>query len=155
MKKLLGLFGAAALAVTVGCAQTDSGITTNVKSKFATDDIVKAYQIDVDTRDHVVTLRGEVDSAAARERAVQLASATNGVRDVVDQLVIDDTAATSGDLDVDVDSDADDIVKEGARETGNAIKDGAVKVKDGVEKAGEELVDAVTDDDNDSDNDGK
>ena len=58
MKRLGSLISAAALVFTVGCGQTDPGITTSVKSKLASDDMVKAYQIDVDTKDHVVTLSG-------------------------------------------------------------------------------------------------
>jgi osmotically-inducible protein OsmY len=42
----------------------------------------------VDTTDGVVTLSGRVDSAAARERAVQLARETAGVRSVTDQLQV-------------------------------------------------------------------
>ena len=160
MNKLAGLICAAMLAV--GCSQTDSGITTKVKSQFAADDVVKAYMIDVDTRDHVVTLRGEVDSPAAHERAMQIASRTEGVRDVVDQLVVNESAATSGDRDVDNDIDvgADlrrggELVKEGAKETGAAVKEGAIRVKEGAERVGEKVADSVTDDDRDSDRDGK
>ncbi len=162
MKRLAGLIAAAALVVSVGCAQTDSGISTSVKSQFAADDMVKAYQIDVDTRDHVVTLSGEVESMAAKERAMQIAAATDGVTNVVDQLVIRETAATSGDVDIDADIDLKDdakrgaeIVKEGAQQTGSAVKEGAIKVKEGAEKVGSKIVDSVTDKDRDSDKDGQ
>ena len=74
--------------MTAACSQSDAGITTAVKSKFAADDTVKAYRIDVDTKDKVVTLKGDVETAAARERAVEIARATEGVRDVVDALVL-------------------------------------------------------------------
>ena len=53
-------------ALTIACADTDPGITTAVKSKFAADDVVKAYKIDVDTNDHVVTLTGAVDISPIR-----------------------------------------------------------------------------------------
>ena len=160
MSRVIGLISAVALAFTVGCAQTDSGITTKVKSKFAADDMVKAYQIDVDTADHVVTLRGDVETQAARMRAMELARSTDGVRDVVDQMVVRGAAATSGDVDVDVDGDADidtnvdDKAADAARKTGDAAKEGANKVKDGAEKVGTTIRDAVTDKDRDSDNDG-
>jgi hyperosmotically inducible protein len=98
-KKLLGFLGviAVATAMTAACSKSDAGITTAVKSKFATDETVKAYQINVDTKDKVVTLKGEVDTAAARDRAVELARATEGVRDVVDVLAVAPApAATSG-----------------------------------------------------------
>ena len=71
---------AAVLAVaTVACSQSDSGITTAVKSKMAADDTVKAYRIDVDTKSRVVTLNGQVDTARARARAVEIAKTTDPV----------------------------------------------------------------------------
>src|SRR4249919_1579181 len=82
--------------LTIACAQTDAGVTTAVKSKFAADATVKAYQINVDTADHVVTLRGTVDSSAAKEQAVMIAKNTNGVRDVVDHIDVSVPAATTG-----------------------------------------------------------
>jgi hyperosmotically inducible protein len=78
----------AAVAFSVACAQTDAGITGKVKSKLAADDTVKAYQIDVDTKDKVVTLSGNVDSQAAKDQAVALARGTEGVADVVDNITL-------------------------------------------------------------------
>jgi hyperosmotically inducible protein len=72
--------------VMAGCAETDAGITTAVKSKLVADDQVKAYQIDVDTSNKVVTLSGEVGNAAAKTRAVEIARATDGVANVVDNI---------------------------------------------------------------------
>jgi osmotically-inducible protein OsmY len=97
-QKLVGLAGIISMAavMTAACGQTDSGITSAVKSKLAADDTVKAYRIDVDTKDKVVTLRGEVDTSAARDRAVQLARTTDGVRDVVNVMEVTPTAPTSG-----------------------------------------------------------
>lgn len=69
---------------------TDDGvITAAVKSKFIGDDIVKARNINVDTYRRVVSLRGTVDSVAARDRAISLArSVDNVVRVVADELVV-------------------------------------------------------------------
>src|SRR5688572_31461967 len=86
----------AAAIMTVACAQTDAGITTNVKTKLAADDTVKAYQVDVDTRNGVVTLSGHVETSTAKEQAVRIARATDGVLDVIDQMSVGETAATSG-----------------------------------------------------------
>jgi hyperosmotically inducible protein len=83
---LLGIL--AAVAFAIACAQSDAGITTKVKSKLAADDTVKAYQIDVDTKDKVVTLSGNVDSQAAKDQAVAIARATEGVADVVDNITV-------------------------------------------------------------------
>jgi hyperosmotically inducible protein len=171
MSKLAGLLSAAALLFTVACGQTDAGITTAVKSKLAADDMVKAYQVDVDTSNKVVTLRGDVETAAQKEHAVMIARNTDGVTDVIDQLRVNPTAATSGidirgDVDVDVDDDAEAAARRGVDATTNAaergaeaVKEGARKgaqeVKEGARKAGEAIKDATTDDDRDSDNDGK
>lgn len=117
LRKLGVWLGAAAMAVTVvGCAETDPGITTAVKSKLAADDTVKAYRIDVDTAKGVVTLTGKVDTSAARGRAVELTRATDGVRDVVDQLTVSPGATpTTG---------VDDAA---ANKTGAAIRDADAK----------------------------
>ena len=82
------------------CSHSDPGITTAVKTKLAADDTVKAYKIDVDTKDGKVTLSGTVDTAEAKTRAVDVARATKGVTDVEDQLAVTPAApppvATSG-----------------------------------------------------------
>jgi osmotically-inducible protein OsmY len=100
-KKFLGWLGAVALAAsTVACAQSDPGITTAVKSKLAADDTVKAYQINVDTKDRVVTLKGEVDTDAAKARAIEVARAAEGVRDVVDSMTVKmEATPTTGAMD--------------------------------------------------------
>src|SRR5688572_28584366 len=87
-----------AMLFTLACAETDPGITTAVKSRMAADDTVKAYQIDVDTNDGVVTLTGAVDSVAARTQAVPIARQTDAVLNVVDQITVGpQPTATSGD----------------------------------------------------------
>jgi hypothetical protein len=43
--------------VIAACSQSDAGVTTAVKSKLIADDTVKAYKMDVDTKDKIVTLR--------------------------------------------------------------------------------------------------
>jgi hyperosmotically inducible protein len=98
MKKALRLVALAAFAaVALACAATDPGITTKVKSQLAADDTVKAYQIDVDTRDKVVTLSGNVESQAAKDRAGEIARATTGVVDVVNNITVGTgTAAMPG-----------------------------------------------------------
>jgi osmotically-inducible protein OsmY len=89
------LVGACAIALfAVGCAQTDTGITTSVKNKLIADDLVKARQINVDTQDKVVTLTGEVRSEAEESRALEIARATDGVRDVIDQINVVPEQAT-------------------------------------------------------------
>ena len=135
------------------CGQTDSGVTTRVKAKFAQDDLVKAHEINVDTRQGVVTLTGDVDTMAARQQAVRLARDTEGVTNVVDELRVE-AAGTSGDRD-DIDVEVDDDLERGVRKTGDAIQKGAEATADAARKTGAAARDAVTDDDRDSDRDGK
>ena len=156
MKAFLGAVSAVVLAFTVACSQSDAGITTAVKSKLAADDMVKAYKVDVDTENKVVTLSGDVDTAAQRAHAVMIARNTDGVADVIDQLRINPTAATSGiDVDVDVDDNLEgdvkrgtdatvDAAKRGADATADAARRGAEKTKAGAKKAGEEIKDVFT-----------
>jgi osmotically-inducible protein OsmY len=67
---------------------TDAWVTTKVKYHFVGEDLLKDSDINVDTNNHVVTLKGTVRTAAARARAVLLAKDTEGVNKVVDQLTI-------------------------------------------------------------------
>jgi hypothetical protein len=156
MKRATTFFAALAIAVAAAaCSQTDAGVTSKIKSSYAQDDLVKAHEINVTTREGVVTLTGEVPSMEARQQAVRLARETEGVTDVIDQLAVD-VAATTGDADdVDVDVDVDDDLERGARRAGEAIREGADATADAARKAGAAARDAVTDDDPDSDNDGK
>lgn len=161
MRKLAGFISAAGMVFAVACGQTDAGITTAVKNKLAADDTVKAYQVDVDTDNHVVTLKGDVNTSLEKDRAVEIARNTDGVRDVIDQLRVTDTAATSGRLDVDdddvevrVDDDLKADADNAAEKTVDATKKAGEKTVDATKKAGEKVKDVFTDDDRDSDNDG-
>jgi len=69
-------------------ALSDGAITAKIKSKMALDDTIKARDIRVATSDGVVTLSGKVGSTAERDRALQLARETDGVKSVTDQLQI-------------------------------------------------------------------
>ena len=75
---------------SVACSQSDAGITTAIKAKLAADDEVKAYQIDVDTQDKVVTLSGNVDNARAKTRAADIARLQKGVSQVIDNIAAPD-----------------------------------------------------------------
>ena len=76
------------LAATTGEAITDSWITAKVSAKFVDETLLNGSDINVDTSNHVVTLRGTVASAAAKNRAAAIASGTEGVTRVVNQLVV-------------------------------------------------------------------
>jgi osmotically-inducible protein OsmY len=78
-----------------GAAMGDGWITTKIQSKYFLDGDVRGSEINVDTRGGVVTLKGSVESAAASKAAEAIARETDGVRRVVNQLVVREGAATS------------------------------------------------------------
>ncbi len=71
-----------------GAEVTDGWITSDLKTRFMSDEALRAGDIHVDTDHHVVTLTGFVPNAAARERAVATARKINGVTRVVDKLSV-------------------------------------------------------------------
>src|SRR5256712_13351190 len=120
-----------ASVLTVACSQSDSGITTKVKAKMVADDTVKAHEINVTTRDHVVTLSGEVGTTGAKDQAIQIARQTEGVRDVVDQLTVKETAPTTGlpNESPDISDRAKGAIGEAADKVSDASITAAVKSK--------------------------
>lgn len=66
----------------------DAAITAKVKAGLAQDMDLGALKIDVDTSAGVVTLKGEVKSEQARERASQIAQAVSGVSSVENKLTV-------------------------------------------------------------------
>ena len=66
----------------------DGALTAKIKSKMALDDTLKSRGIDVTTDAGIVTLTGDVPSAAEHERAVQLARETAGVKSVRDRIKV-------------------------------------------------------------------
>jgi len=124
------LLSGAGLVMTVACAETDPGITTAVKTKLAADDTVKAYQIDVDTANHVVTLTGVVETAAAEEAAIAIARGTDGVTDVVDRITVNAAAATSPE-------NLREEARERADAAGDSIRDGVDATKNAAERGAE------------------
>jgi hyperosmotically inducible protein len=71
-----------------GEAINDGRITTTIQGKYFASSEVKGHEIDVDTDNGVVTLKGKVDNENARQMAVQIARGVDGVTRVEDQLTI-------------------------------------------------------------------
>lgn len=69
-------------------ATEDATLTTKVKAALFAEPGIKTREIDVETRDAVVTLHGNVESDTLRQRAVRLAGETSGVNQVIDKLVV-------------------------------------------------------------------
>lgn len=66
----------------------DSIITAKVKSELVSDFGKRAAHIHVTSREGVVALTGEIDSADARNRAERDAKRITGVVDVIDKLEV-------------------------------------------------------------------
>jgi hyperosmotically inducible protein len=67
---------------TVGDRIDDAGITMKVKANLLDDPVVKGLRIDVDTREGIVYLTGNVSSENEKDAAIRIAKGTEGVRDV-------------------------------------------------------------------------
>jgi hyperosmotically inducible protein len=69
-----------------GTAIKDSWVTMKVHSQFIPENTLEGSDIDVETSAGVVTLTGTVTTEAGRARAVAIAKATDGVKNVNDRL---------------------------------------------------------------------
>jgi hyperosmotically inducible periplasmic protein len=106
----------------------DSWITMKVHSQFIPEDTLEGSDINVDTNKGVVTLKGTVASEAGRDRAIAIAKATDGVKNVTNQLRI---GATTGAM-ADARAMGDKVgakAKETAGTTGRAVTDGWIRSK--------------------------
>ena len=72
----------------VGTITDDASITTRINARFVKDDVVSAWDINVDTYNGVVTLYGSVSNAGARARAGSLAAGVPGVRRVENKITV-------------------------------------------------------------------
>jgi osmotically-inducible protein OsmY len=72
----------------VGDKASDTSVTTRVKAGFSGEKLLQDTAIDVDTTNHVVTLRGTVASDAAKARAGEIARSIDGVTRVVNEIVV-------------------------------------------------------------------
>lgn len=66
----------------------DAGITAKVRTGLATDERVSAFDVDVETREGVVILKGAVDREGDKATAEEIARATEGVSGVVNRITV-------------------------------------------------------------------
>lgn len=78
----------ATAAGTIGEKLDDATITAKVNAGLAADSDLSAIRIDVDTKDGVVTLSGPAPTAAAKDRAAEIARNVQGVSSVKNQLTV-------------------------------------------------------------------
>ena len=79
-----------------GDAVSSAWVTTKIQSQYFADDVVKGRRIDVTTNNGVVSLSGTVESEAERQKALQIARNTEGVRRVEDRLGVAPQGTTAG-----------------------------------------------------------
>lgn len=75
-------------STTLGEKIDDVTITATVSTGLAKDPDLSAIKINVDTKDGVVTLNGPAPSAAAKDKATDIARQVKGVTSVNNQLVV-------------------------------------------------------------------
>jgi hyperosmotically inducible protein len=85
---LLALAGCASSMVPKDTRQTDSGISSVIEASLEANDLVKARQIEVQTREGEVYLVGVVDTEEARREAGRVAWRTEGVHGVNNDLTV-------------------------------------------------------------------
>ena len=71
-----------------GDKMSDASVTTRVKAGFSGEKLLDNTAIDIETTDHVVTLKGTVASGAAKARAEEIARGIDGVTRVVNSIVV-------------------------------------------------------------------
>ncbi|HEX4915002.1 MAG TPA: BON domain-containing protein [Vicinamibacterales bacterium] len=115
----------------------DGWLVMKVHSEMVDEDVLSGSDIDVDVKNGVVTLQGTVPSEAARARALAVAKANDGVKNVVDQLKIAPArgsnmagkADRAGDKAEHAAERAGDKTVSTTKSTGRAIDDGWIKSK--------------------------
>jgi osmotically-inducible protein OsmY len=136
---------------------TDAATTAAVKSKFLADSKVSGLNINVDTKNNVVTLTGTVHSAAEKAEAVRLARTTTGVKSVVSHLTVEPVKTPANDTKTAAKADAKeakadakdkadeakDKTKSAAKKTGEATEHAAKKTGQATEHAAEKTGDAA------------
>ena len=105
MRRLLGAIVVLTMitgpAMVAGAADTkigqkvdDTAIHTKVKAKLGTEHAKNLVRVNVDVKDGVVELKGTVPTEADKAEAERLARATDGVKEVKNELVIASPSAS-------------------------------------------------------------
>lgn len=81
---------------TVGAEIDDSVVTARVKSALLADPDIKSFDFKVETRKGEVQLSGFVDNQAQLDRATEVTRAVVGVKSILNNVNLKDTATTVG-----------------------------------------------------------
>ena len=99
----------------------DTSITGKVKSKLALDTRTSAIKVSVETTNGVVTLTGTVPAESEKTAATEVAKMTDGVKNVVNNIVLDTTSMGASN----VGQKSEDAMKD----AGSAMGDAGVLAK--------------------------
>ncbi len=88
VNKLIATVGFLALLAGCGGGRSDASITTDIQSKLFSTPDTKTASLEVKTSGGVVTLSGTVPSDAARYEAYKIATETQGVTKVNDEMTV-------------------------------------------------------------------
>jgi hyperosmotically inducible protein len=107
--KIVTVIAATALLGMAACSSTrtqrapgeqvdDAALLTSVKSALASDPITESGEINVDVNRGIVKLSGFVDSSKEQAQAVQVARNVKGVKEVQNDIAIQKTNESTGDV---------------------------------------------------------
>lgn len=85
-------------AADAGKPLSNTSLAQIVRSALESESSLDARRIDIENRNGNVALHGAVESEAQREKAGRIAGAVGGVRDVVNNLAVEPSAAAGGTL---------------------------------------------------------
>ena len=85
-------------AADAGKPLSDTSLTQIVRSALESDSSIDARKIDVENRNGSIALHGSVDNDEQREKAARIVGSVGGVRNVVNNLTVDPSAASGRSL---------------------------------------------------------
>lgn len=94
----IALFTIAIVLLTSGCAKqqaSDDSIAAGIKARLSSDAGTRSANVNVDVKDGIVTLGGEVPSSDVELAAMKIANATSGVKRVNDQMKVNPALASN------------------------------------------------------------
>lgn len=89
---VIALFAAGSRPVEASPAMTNQAISDKIDDELLLDPAVIPSKLEVSTADGIVTLSGEVTNILAKERAARVAQTVKGVRAVVNQIEVGESA---------------------------------------------------------------
>lgn len=99
----------------------DAAITTEVKSKLATDGDTSALKISVETTDGIVNLSGTVPTDLEKTKAEKIARDVEGVANVVNKITVDPDSIGATNM--------EEKLREAGESAGEAISDATILTK--------------------------